>query len=39
MFNFKIATESVQNVRTVQSLGKEEKFVELYHKSLKVPNK
>ncbi|XP_016656026.1 multidrug resistance protein 1A isoform X3 [Acyrthosiphon pisum] len=35
----RIATESVQNVRTVQSLGKEEKFVELYHKSLKVPNK
>ncbi|KAL5240368.1 hypothetical protein ACI65C_007778 [Semiaphis heraclei] len=35
----RIATESVQNVRTVQSLGKEKKFVELYHKSLKVPNK
>ncbi|XP_060852924.1 ATP-dependent translocase ABCB1-like isoform X2 [Rhopalosiphum padi] len=35
----RIATESVQNVRTVQSLGTEEKFVELYHKSLKIPNK
>lgn len=36
---FQIATESVQNVRTVQSLGKEEKFVDLYRKSLKIPNR
>ncbi|VVC36193.1 Hypothetical protein CINCED_3A013935 [Cinara cedri] len=35
----RIATESVQNVRTVQSLGKENKFSDLYRKSLKIPNK
>lgn len=34
----RIATESVQNVRTVQSLGKEKKFADLYRKSLKIPN-
>lgn len=34
----RIATESVQNVRTVQSLGKEKTFINLYRKSLKIPN-
>ncbi|XP_050420409.1 ATP-dependent translocase ABCB1-like isoform X2 [Adelges cooleyi] len=35
----RIASECVQNVRTVQSLGKEKIFANLYQKSLKVPNK
>jgi hypothetical protein len=37
MFIVQVASESILNIRTVQSLGKEYQFLELYMQNLVAP--